>query len=188
MKRQNKILKDFKKLHLLYEEGAVFTVFDTETTGLSPTNCKILEIGAIKFSKDGIIQTYSQLFNPNCKIPYFISQLTNIQQDMVDCCKSIDCHLPDFLEMIKDTILIAHNAQFDLNFLNAECENAGFESTKNKVIDTLQYSKWAFPELEKHKLDFLADYFKIDKVSSHRAFDDAETCRQLFLKCTAVRK
>ena len=90
--------------------------------------------------------------------------------------------------MINNTILIAHNAQFDLNFLNAECEKSGLESTKNKVIDTLQYSKWAFPDLEKHKLDFLADYFKINKGSSHRAFDDAETCRQLFLKCNEVRK
>ena len=118
MKRQNKILKDFRKLHLLYEEGAIFTAFDTETTGLSPTNCRIIEIGAIKFSKEGIIQTYSQLFNPQCEIPYFISQLTHINQDMVDCCKTINCHLPDFLEMINNTILIAHNAQFDLNFLN----------------------------------------------------------------------
>ena len=188
MKRQNKILKDFRKLHLLYEEGAIFTAFDTETTGLSPTNCRIIEIGAIKFSKEGIIQKYSQLFNPQCEIPYFISQLTHINQDMVDCCKTINCHLPDFLDMINNTNLIAHNAQFDLNFLNAECEKSGLESTKNKVIDTLQYSKWAFPDLEKHKLDFLADYFKINKGSSHRAFDDAETCRQLFLKCNEVRK
>mgnify|MGYP003474548492 FL=1 len=141
MKRQNKILKDFRKLHLLYEEGAIFTAFDTETTGLSPTNCRIIEIGAIKFSKEGIIQKYSQLFNPQCEIPYFISQLTHINQDMVNCCKTINCHLPDFLEMINNTILIAHNAQFDLNFLNAECEKSGLESTKNKVIDTLQYSK-----------------------------------------------
>ena len=188
MKHQNKILKDFKKLHILYEEGAVFTVFDTETTGLSPSNCRIIEIGAIKFSKDGIIDTFSQLFNPECLIPWHISQLTHIDQQMVSCCKPICYYLPDFLKMIEDTILIAHNAQFDLNFLNSECEKAELPTTKNKVIDTLQYSKWAFPELEKHKLDFLADYFKIDKGSSHRALDDAETCRQLFLKCTAVRK
>ena len=188
MKRQNKILKDFRKLHLLYEEGAIFTAFDTETTGLSPSNCRILEIGAIKFSKDGIIQTFSHLFNPECIIPFHITKLTNIHQNMVDCCNTIDFHLPDFLKIIEGTILIAHNAQFDLNFLNSECEKAGLPSTKNKVIDTLQYSKWAFPDLEKHKLDFLADYFKIDKGSSHRAFDDAETCRQLFFKCNEIRK
>lgn len=117
------------------------------------------------------------------EIPQFVEELTHISDDMVYDCKDIKAYLSSFRELIKDTILIAHNAQFDLNFLNAECEWAGFQPTHNKVIDTLQFSQHVFPRLEKHKLEYLADYFKLEKGSSHRAFDDADTCRQLFLKC-----
>ena len=180
---QNKILKDFNKLHRLYENGAVFTAFDTETTGLSPTNGRIIEMGAVKFSKNGIISKWNHLFNPEMLIPDFIVKLTHISNDMVYNCKKISFYLPSFLELIKNTILIAHNAQFDLNFLNAECEWANFTPTHNKVIDTLQFSQHVFPNLEKHKLEYLADYFNFEKKISHRAFDDADTCRQLFLKC-----
>ncbi len=183
MQHPNKILKNFKRLHLLYEEGAVFTAFDTETTSLTPTTGRIIEIGAVKFSKNGIIDKWGQLINPQTDIPPFITSLTHITNQMVSSCNPISFFLPDFLNFISDTILIAHNAQFDLNFLNAECEKAGFSVTSNKTIDTLQFSRFAYPKAPKHKLDYLADYFKINKGSSHRALDDALTCRELFIKC-----
>ena len=185
---QNKILKDFDKLHRFYENGAVFTAFDTETTGLTPTTARIIEIGAVKFSKGGIIAKWNHMFDPHMIIPPFVEELTHISNDMVDGCKDIKSYLPSFLTLIKDTILVAHNAQFDLNFLNAECQWAGYPVTHNKVIDTLQFSQYIFPRLEKHKLEYLADYFDLDKGSSHRAFDDADTCRQLFLKCLYPNK
>lgn len=187
MRHQNKFFKDYKKLYQLFDAGTVFTAFDTETTALSPSSGRIMEIGAVKFNKDGIIDTWGNLINPQCVIPPFISELTHISQEMVDSCKPIKEYLPDFLKFIKNTVLIAHNAQFDLNFINAECETAGLPPTHNKAIDTLQFSKWAFPQAERHKLDFLADLLKINKGSSHRAFDDAETCRQLFLECIKVK-
>lgn len=180
MQHPNKILKDFKKLHHFYENGEVFTAFDTETTAISPKYGRIMEIGAIKFSKDGIIDKYSQLINPQTEIPPFISNLTHITFEMIKDQPTISSVLPNFLNFISDTILIAHNIQFDLNFINAECEWANLPLTKNRGIDTLQYSRWTFPELERHKLDFLADEFKINKGSSHRAFDDANVCMELF--------
>ena len=102
---------------------------------------------------------------------------------MVDAADPINKHLPDFINFIKETILVAHNAQFDLNFLNAECENCGMPVTKNYAVDTLLLSRRIFPEAERHKLDFLADMLGIDKGSSHRAFDDAVTCMELFKRC-----
>lgn len=147
-----------------------------------------MEIGAVKFNKDGVIDTWHHLFNPNCIIPPFISELTHITQEMVDKCEPIENFLADFKEFIGDTVLIAHNAQFDLNFINAECEKANLTVTKNRTIDTLQFSQWAFPTAPSHKLEFLADQFKINKGSSHRAFDDAVTCKELFLKCIEVRR
>ncbi len=185
MQHPNKKLTDMKRLRRLYEDGAVFTAFDTETTGITPTNSRIIEIGAIRFTKDGILSKWTQLFYPDQILSPFIISLTHITQEMVDAADPINKHLPGFLNFIKDTILVAHNAQFDLNFLNAECENCGLPVTKNYAVDTLILSRRIFSEAERHKLDFLADYLGIDKGSSHRAFDDAVTCMELFKHCMA---
>ena len=183
MQHPNKKITDLRRLRKLYEEGAVFTAFDTETSGITPTNSRIIEIGAVRFTKDGIISKWSKLFDPDQILSPFIIGLTHITQEMVDAADPINKHLPGFLNFIKDTILVAHNAQFDLNFLNAECENCGLPVTKNYAVDTLILARRIFPEAERHKLDFLADYLGIDKGSSHRAFDDALTCMELFKKC-----
>lgn len=178
----NKIINSTKKLPQIFNSEAVFTAFDTESTELSPSKGRIIEIGAIKFNKEGVISTWSSLFNPYQKLSSFIIQLTNITQQMVDSAPPINEKLDDFLSFIQGTILIAHNAQADLNFLNVECMNAGKLPAKNRFIDTLRLSQIVYPEAEYHKLEFLADYLSIDKGSSHRALDDAITCQQLFLK------
>ena len=183
MQHPNKKITDLRRLRRLYEDGAVFTAFDTETTGITPTNSRIIEIGAVRFTKDGILSKWTQLFDPDQILSPFIIGLTHITQEMVDASDPIEKHLPSFINFIKDTILVAHNAQFDLNFLNAECENCRLPVTRNYAVDTLQLSRIIFPETPSHKLDSLADYFKIDKGSSHRAFDDAVTCMELFKKC-----
>lgn len=178
----NKIINSTKKLPQIFNSEAVFTAFDTESTELSPSKGRIIEIGAIKFNKEGVISTWSSLFNPYQKLSSFIIQLTNISQQMVDSAPPITEKIDDFLSFIQGTILIAHNAQADLNFLNVECMNAGKLPAKNRFIDTLRLSQIVYPEAEYHKLEFLADYLSIDKGSSHRALDDAITCQQLFLK------
>ena len=183
MQHPNKKITDLRRLRRLYEDGAVFTAFDTETTGITPTNSRIIEIGAVRFTKDGPLTKWTHLFFPDQILSTFIISLTHITQEMVDAADPINKHLPGFLNFIKDTVLVAHNAQFDLNFLNAECENCGLPVTKNHAIDTLQLSRIIFPEAERHKLDFLADFLEIDKGSSHRAMDDAITCMELFRKC-----
>ncbi len=187
MQHPNKKITDLRRLRKLYEDGVVFTAFDTETTGITPTNSRIIEIGAVRFTKDGILSKWSHLFYPDQILSPFIISLTHITQEMVDSADPIEEHLPGFLNFIKDTILVAHNAQFDLNFLNAECENCSLPVTKNHAVDTLQLSRIIYPEAERHKLDFLADYLGIDKGSSHRAFDDAVTCMELF-KCCMQRR
>ena len=183
MQHQNKKITDMKRIRRLYEDGVFFTAFDTETTGISPSSCRIIEIGAVKFNKDGIIQTWNRLFYPEQQIPPFITQLTHITQAMVDVEDRISCHLPDFIDFLSDSVIIAHNAQFDLNFLNSECGRCNLPLSKNRFIDTLQLSRQKFPALQSHKLDYLADYLKIDKGSSHRAQDDANTCKKLFEFC-----
>ena len=183
MQHPNRKITDLRRLRRLYEDGAVFTAFDTETTGITPTTSRIIEIGAVRFTKDGVLSKWTHLFDPDQILSPFIIDLTHITQQMVDAEEPINKHLPGFLRFIQDTILVAHNAQFDLNFLNAECENCGWPVTKNYAVDTLQLSRIVYPEAQHHKLDFLADYLGIDKGKSHRAMDDAITCMELFNIC-----
>ncbi len=183
MQHPNKKITDLRRLRKLYEEGAVFTAFDTETTGITPTNSRIIEIGAVRFSQDGILAKWQHLFYPDQILSPFIINLTHITQEMVDAADPISKHIRDFLSFLGSSIIVAHNAQFDLNFLNAECENCGLPLTHNYAVDTLQLSRVIYPETEHHKLDFLADYLGIDKGASHRALDDAITCMGLFNCC-----
>ena len=183
MQHPNKKITDFRRLYQLYNAGTVFTAFDTETTTITPNTGRIIEIGAIRFNKDGIIKTWNKIFNPGQELSPFIVDLTHITQEMVDSADHIETHIEFFLDFIKDSVLLAHNAQFDLNFLNAECVRCGCSETKNKFIDTLQLARQKFPGFPRHKLDFLADVLKINKGSSHRALDDANTCMELFKIC-----
>ena len=183
MQHPNKKITDLRRLRKLYEEGAVFTAFDTETTGITPTNSRIIEIGAVRFSQDGVLDKWTHLFYPDQILSPFIISLTHITQEMVDAADPISKHIRDFLRFLDSSIIVAHNAQFDLNFLNAECENCGLPVTKNYAVDTLQLSRIIYPDTVSHKLDYLADYLGIDKGASHRAMDDAITCMGLFNCC-----
>ena len=185
MQHYNPILQDNRRLLKLYNSGAVFTAFDTETTGIKTEDCTIIEIGAVKFNKDGELDKFSTLINPKIPIPQIITQITNISDSMVCSMPCIKEVLPGFIEFIGDSILMGHNVQFDLNFLNSECEKNGFPYVRNKALDTLRISRWAYPKAERHKLDYLADALKINKGHSHRAFDDAVTCKELFLRILA---
>ena len=183
MRHPNKNISDIKRLCKLYNEGAVFTAFDTETSSITPSTGRIIEIGAVRFTKDEIISSWNMIFNPHQILSPFIVNLTHISQQMVDESDVIDLHLKDFIEFTENSIIVAHNAQFDINFLNSECEKCCLPPVKNKVADTLKLSRLLFSDFTSHKLDFLANQFMIDKGSSHRALDDAKTCMELFNIC-----
>lgn len=183
MRHPNKNISDIKRLCKLYNEGAVFTAFDTETSSITPSTGRIIEIGAVRFTKNKIISSWNMIFNPHQALSPFIVNLTHISQQMVDESDVIDLHLKDFIDFTEDSVIVAHNAQFDMNFLNSECEKCSLPPVKNKVADTLKLSRLLFSDFASHKLDFLADQFMIDKGSSHRALDDAKTCMELFNIC-----
>ena len=181
--QQNKKLSEYKKLYRLYEGGTVFTAFDTETTGLKPIDSTIIEIGAVRFDRNGIISTWENLFNPGFSLPPQITQITHITDEMLSDKPDLKSKINDFINFLGDSVIVAHNAQFDIDFLNSECAKVGIKRTNNSFIDTLGFSKTVFPDLQSHKQEFLADYFGIDKGSAHRALDDAKTCMELFIKC-----
>ena len=109
----------------LYEEGAVFTAFDTETTGLYCERDRIIEIGAVKFDKTGILGTYEILIYPEISVPASAYKVHGISDLMLSGCPVFAAAAPAFLDFIEGTRLIAHNAPFDTGFVNSELQRAG---------------------------------------------------------------
>ncbi|NLM00597.1 MAG: 3'-5' exonuclease [Treponema sp.] len=174
------------KLPSLFDEGAVFTAIDTETTGLNKHNDRIIEIGAVKFDKNGIIDKFSSLINPKRPLTQICIKLCGIYDDMLSDAPTVAKVLPEFLCFISGSTLIAHNANFDINFINAECERIHFpQLTKPNIpaLDTVKISRFCFPSFEKHNLQFLAHKFAINSGKAHRALDDAIVCKEIFLRC-----
>ena len=150
-----------------------FCVFDLETTGLSSINDKITEIGAVILKNGQIVDKYNTFVNPERPIPQRIVELTGITDDMVKDARKIDEVLPEFLKFVGGRTLVAHNANFDVGFIRRACFECDIDF-KCTYLDTVALSKFINPELKKHKLDSLADYFNLGEFNHHRASDDAE--------------
>lgn len=156
-----------------------FIVFDIETTGLSPLNNHITEIGAIRVKGGEVLEVFNTFVNPGVHIPQEITRLTGITDEMVADAPPISEALPRFLEFIGDRMLIAHNAGFDTGFIRYAADMCGLPF-KNAYLDTVGLSRYVNPELTKHKLDTLAEYFKLGDFNHHRASDDAEILARIF--------
>ncbi|MBQ2863704.1 MAG: PHP domain-containing protein, partial [Clostridia bacterium] len=160
-----------------------FVVFDIETTGLSPLNCKITEIGAVLLRGGEIVEKFNTFVNPGVHIPENITALTSITDEMVADAPDISVALPQFLEFVGDRILIAHNANFDIGFIRVAAEQLKIPFV-NTYIDTVALSRYLNPELKNHKLDTLAKYFSLGDFHHHRACDDAHILGLIFAKMT----
>ena len=162
-------------------EEEVYVVFDIETTGLDPYNDKIIEIGAIKLKGKEIIDEFSVFINPEMSIPEEITRLTNITDDMVRDADKIETVLPEFLKFCKDTTVVAHNAKFDVGFINQKAKNQGLEYSPS-VIDTLHWARVLLPDQKRFGLKNIANYFNISLDNHHRAVDDAKATAEIFQK------
>lgn len=167
--------------------NSTFVVFDIETTGFSSEQDRIIEIGAVKIENGQVIDKFNELINPKISIPYKITELTSISNDMVKDCKTIEDVLPQFLEFVGDSVVVAHNAEFDTGFIKSKCRNLGLKF-KNGIIDTLPLARFLFPQLKKHKLNVICDYLKISLENHHRAVDDAKATGDILLKCFDMLK
>ncbi|MBD2870699.1 PolC-type DNA polymerase III [Paenibacillus arenilitoris] len=153
--------------------SATYVVFDIETTGLSVINNKIIELAGVKMREGKEIDRFSTLIDPHEKIPYHIQQLTNITDDMVKGQPELEPKLREFVEFIGDDVLVAHNARFDIGFIQANCKAIGLPEVKNPVLDTLELARFLHPSLKNHRLNTLADKYKISLENHHRAVDDS---------------
>lgn len=157
-----------------------FVVFDIETTGFSPLNNRIIEIGAVKVTGGAIADRFSSFVNPDVPIPFRIEQLTGINDNMVLPAPKIDQVLPKFLEFCGESVLVAHNASFDISFIAHNAEQLGlpFEPT---VLDTVALARLLLPKLNRYKLDTVAKALSISLDNHHRAVDDASATAGIFL-------
>ena len=158
-----------------------FCVFDIETTGLSFVEDKITEIGAVIVKDGQIVDRYNSLVNPEKIIPEEIVNLTHITNEMVANERTIDEVLVEFLDFVGDRVLVAHNAKFDTGFIRRMCEQIEipFDYT---YIDTVALSKYVNPELKRHKLNIIAEHYKLGDFNHHRACDDAEMLGEILMR------
>ena len=168
-------------ISVVYDK-ATFVAFDTETTGLKSDENKVVEIGAIKFNKDGIISRFSVLIDPQMPMPEEASAVNHITDEMLKDQPVFKDIAKDFLRFIQNSILIAHNASFDINFINSELKNCKIGKLTNKVIDTLIFAREVFPHLDSYKLQDIAKRFDIVAFEAHRAEDDSRVCMEFFNK------
>ncbi|MBR5596674.1 MAG: PolC-type DNA polymerase III [Lachnospiraceae bacterium] len=164
-----------------------FVVFDIETTGFSPVKNKIIEIGAVKVSGGEITDHFSVFVNPKVPIPYEITQLTGIQDEMVVEAETIEEVLPKFVEFCADAVLVAHNANFDMSFINENIRRQKIKANYT-YLDTLGLARVLLPGQAKHTLDAVCKTLKISLENHHRAVDDAGATAEMFLKFMEMLK
>ncbi|MBO5789378.1 MAG: PolC-type DNA polymerase III [Clostridia bacterium] len=160
---------------------AEMVVFDLETTGLNAQHDRIIEIGAVLIQNGEVKDTYQTFVNPHTPISEEITALTSITDDMVADAPSIEEALPDFLAFVGDRMLIAHNANFDAGFVRAAAERLGIPFT-NTYLDTFALSRYVNPELNRHKLDIIAEHYGLGDFHHHRASDDAAMLAHIFFR------
>ena len=158
-----------------------FIVFDLETTGFSPIKDKIIEIGAVKVEKGKITERFSTFVNPQIPIPFKITQLTSITDTMVLDAPPIEEVLPRFLEFVGDGVLVAHNASFDVSFIEQNCRYQDIQPDFTSV-DTVAMARVLLPTLSRFKLNIVAKALNISLENHHRAVDDAGATAEIFEK------
>lgn len=159
-----------------------FVVFDLETTGAKAPPCKITEIGAYRVRGGEVLDKFHTLVNPETPIPYFITGLTGIDDEMVADAPLFSDIIHDLLGFIGDSVLVAHNSGFDMRFLNHEI---GMVFPDHRLVNpclcTVQLSRRLLPDILNHKLKTVAEHYDIDLTNHHRAAADAFATAHIFV-------
>ncbi len=161
-----------------------YAVVDIETTGHSSSGGdRIIQLAIVFIENQQVTNTFTTFINPERKIPAFIQDLTHIQDEDVADAPTFEMVAPNVLDMLQDTIFVAHNVQFDLSFLQKELKRVGLPKLVCKTIDTVEFVKLMYPNLYSFKLQDIAVELGIGLESAHRADDDALATAHLLLKC-----
>jgi DNA polymerase-3 subunit epsilon len=160
-----------------------FVALDTETTGLFPIMHRLVEVGAVRFRMDGQeLATFQTLINPEIPIPKDIQHVHGITNRMVRGKPTIEHVLPQFIEFLghHDTILLAHNAPFDLGFLAMALTRLRITYPPHYLLDTLDMARRLYPAWPSHSLEYVATRLKVAKRAEHRALSDARLVKDIF--------
>lgn len=162
-----------------------YVVFDLETTGLELMSNGITEIGAVKIRDGKLFEQFTTLIKPDYPITQEIVKITGITEEMVKDAPKISAVIPDFMKFIENSVLVAHNAEFDVKFIKRFAGAEDYE-VKNKVLDTLEMSRACLPSLRRNDLHTLADYFNIS-FRHHRALSDAYATAEIFIELMKIK-
>ena len=164
-----------------------YCVLDLETTGFSPKTEKITEVGIMKIKSGEVIDSFSCFVNPEKPIPERVVEVTHITDDMVKDAETIDKVFPKILEFCKDSVIVAHNASFDVGFLKYNAKELGYDFDFT-YVDTLALARKIYPNLKKHKLGKIAEFLNIKVEVAHRALDDVDTTVKVYNEMMKVLK
>jgi len=157
-----------------------FISFDIETTGFLAGIDQITEIGAIKFENGVPTAVFSTLIDPQRAIPSEVTRITGITAEMVIGQPKIEDILPSFAEFCEASLLVAHNAPFDFQFITADIKKYETAAPRGAILDSCAMARKVFPGLLNYKLGTLVEHLKIESNGFHRAEGDASYCGQLF--------
>ncbi|MBN2299788.1 MAG: PolC-type DNA polymerase III [Acholeplasmataceae bacterium] len=163
-------------------KDAKYIVFDIETTGLSSTRDKIIEIAAVKIESGSITERYQTFINPIEPLSTFTTELTDITDEMLEHAPTIEQALPEFLKFIENGVLVAHNALFDVGHIKENAKALSLNFDDSLIIDTLNLARYFYNDsLKRFNLKALAKQFKVKQEKHHRAEDDAFVTAQIWL-------
>jgi DNA polymerase III epsilon subunit family exonuclease len=163
-------------------EDMEFISFDVETTGLSPIVAKLVELSGVKFRLgDSNVSTFSSLINPESAIPAEVTAIHGITDEMVYDAPRISAVIPAFLEWIgsDNTVLVAHNAPFDLGFLRVAIAKLRLTVPGNWVIDTLPLARRVLVDAPNHRLKTLVEFLALEAGGYHRALADSHHVKNI---------
>src|SRR5690625_4304513 len=159
-----------------------YVVFDVETTGLSSTYDVIIELAGVKMQDGEVIDTFESFANPHRPLPDKIIEITKITDDMLVDAPEVDDVLRQFYDWVGDSIFVAHNATFDIGFLNQGYARIDLPKIENPIVDTLELARFLLPELGNHRLNTLCKHLQVELTQHHRAIYDAEATAEMFWK------
>ena len=166
--------------HYSLEKGS-YVVFDIETTGFSSEKDHIIEIGAVRYDKGHETGRFSEFINPRVPIPFRITKLTGITDEMVEKADPVDVVLPKFLEFCRGCVLVGHNVGFDIGFIRANAGNLNIPCHFS-TIDTVGMARVMLPGHNRYTLDEVAKMLGVSLENHHRAVDDAGATADIFIR------
>ena len=165
-------------------DGAEFVFFDLETTGLSPRGCRIIEIAALRVGERGrVSRAFEALVKIDGPVPWFITALTGITDEMLMDGDPIEAALPSFCAFVGELPLVAYNVAFDMGFLRAAARRQQIK-VPNAPVCALALARTKLPYLSNHKLKTVARHLGFASDQSHRALADCEMGLQVYVELT----